>query len=57
MTKLEKAMQMEIEGLKEKILKTRCPHYYGMKDMSPPTVMCTAQCVECWSEEAEDDKD
>ena len=57
MTKLEKAMQMEIEGLREKIVKTNCPHNYGMKDMSPPTVMCTGHCVECWNEEVEDDGD
>lgn len=57
MTKLEKAMQMEIECLKERIVKTKCPHNYGMKDMSPPTVMCTGHCEECWSEEVEGDSD
>ena len=56
MTKLEKAVQMEIEGLREKILKTNCPHNYGMKDMSPPTVMCTGHCEECWNEEVENDE-
>jgi hypothetical protein len=54
--KIEKAIQIEMEGLREKILKTHCPHYYGMKDMSPPTIICTFHCEECWNEEVEDDK-
>lgn len=54
--KIEKAMQMELEGLKTRIMKTKCPHNYGMKDMSPPTVMCTGHCEECWNEEVENDK-
>ena len=56
MKKIEKAMQMEIEGLRERIIKRNCPHNYGIKDMSPPTVMCTGHCEECWNEEVEDDK-
>ena len=56
MKKIEKAMQMEIEGLRERIIKRHCPHNYGMKDMSPPTVMCTGHCEECWNEEVENDE-
>ena len=56
MKKIEKAMQMEVAALRERIIKRHCPHNYGMKDMSPPTVMCTGHCEECWNEEVEDDK-
>lgn len=56
MTKLEKAKQMEMEELEARIVKTKCPHNYGMKDMSPPTVMCTGHCEECWNEEVENDE-
>lgn len=54
--KIDKAMQMELEGLEARILKTKCPHNYGMKDMSPPTIMCTGHCKDCWNEEVEDDE-
>lgn len=59
MTRLEKAMQIELEGLREKILKTHCPHYYGMKDRTErrSRSICDGNCEKCWSEEAEDDKD
>ena len=55
MKKIEKAMQMEIENLRERIIKRHCPHNYGMEDMSPPRVMCTGHCEECWNEEVEGD--
>lgn len=57
MKKIEKAMQMEIEGLREKILKTQCPHNYGMKDRAAPRngFMCDLDCEECWSGEIEGD--
>lgn len=56
MKKIEKAMQMEMKGLRERIIKRDCPHHYGMKDMSPPRVMCTGHCEECWDEEVENDE-
>jgi len=57
MKKIEKAVQMEMAVLRERIIKRNCPHNYGMKDMSPPTVMCTGHCEECWNEEVEGDSD
>ena len=58
MKKIEKAMQMEIEGLREKILDTHCPHYYGMKDRTEgkSRFICDGNCEECWNEEVENDE-
>ena len=57
MTKLEKAKQIEIEKLEAKILETRCPHYYGMKDRAgrDDKFACDSNCEKCWSEEVEGD--
>ena len=56
LTKLEKAKQIEIEKLEAKILKTCCPHYYGMKDRAVKSdFMCDNDCKACWNEEVEGD--
>jgi hypothetical protein len=56
--KIEKAIQIETEGLREKILKTRCPHRYGMKDTATKSsdLICNMDCEKCWDGEVEDDK-
>lgn len=58
MKKIEKAIQIEMEGLREKILKTRCPHRYGMKDRATESdFVCGSDCKACWNEEVEGDSD
>jgi hypothetical protein len=56
--KIEKAIQIEMEGLREKILKTHCPHRYGMKDTATKSsdLICNMDCEKCWDGEVEDDK-
>ena len=58
MKKIEKAIQIETEGLREKILKTRCPHKYGMKDTATTSsdFICDMDCEQCWNEEVENDE-
>ena len=56
MKKIEKAMEVEMERLEAKILKTCCPHYYGMKDRAVKSdFMCDNDCKACWNEEVEGD--
>ena len=58
MTKLEKAKQIEIGKIEAKILKTSCPHHYGMKDRATKSdFMCDSDCKACWNEEVEGDSD
>ena len=58
MTKLEKAMQMEMKTLEERIFKTYCPHNYGMNDRATSSdFMCGSDCKACWNEEVEGDGD
>ena len=57
MKKIEKAMQMEMETLEERILKTYCPHNYDMTDKATSSdFMCDGNCRDCWDEEVKDDK-
>jgi hypothetical protein len=54
--KIEKAMQMEMETLEERILKTYCPHNYGMEDRAAKSdFVCGSDCKACWNEEVEGD--
>lgn len=55
MKKIEKAMQIETNGLREKIMNKHCPHYYGMKDdrATSRDFTCDGNCKRCWNEEVE----
>lgn len=56
MTKLEKAMQIEAEKVKKQIVKSACPHNYGMEDRSTLDGYCDGNdCGECWNMEVEGD--
>ena len=58
MKKIDKAIQIETERLREKMLKARCPHNYGMKDTATTgsDFICDMDCEACWNGEVEDDK-
>ena len=54
MKKIEKALRMEIEGLRERIVEKDCPHNYGMTDKATSSgFMCDGDCGDCWNEEVE----
>ena len=54
MTKLDKAVQMEVETLEERIVGKKCPHNYGMEDWATSSdFMCGGDCKKCWNEEVE----
>ncbi len=57
MTKIEKALSdmsahEKLNILKETLMKTRCPHHFGLKD-----IPCNrhSNCKECWNGEVSDD--
>lgn len=58
MKKIEKAVQMEMETLEERIVGKKCPHNYGMKDRAgrDDRFACDSNCEKCWSEEVEGDE-
>ncbi len=57
MKKIEKAMQIVMETLEERIVKKDCPHNYGMTDKATSSdFMCDGDCRDCWNEEVKDDK-
>ena len=56
MKKIEKAVQMEMAELRERIIKRHCPHNYGMKDRATESdFVCGSDCKACWNEEVEGD--
>lgn len=56
MKKIDKAMQIEMERLEERIAKTKFPHNYGMNDRATESdFVCGSDCKACWNEEVEGD--
>lgn len=56
MKKIDKAVQMEVKTLEERIVGKKCPHDYGMKDRAISSdFMCDSDCKACWNEEVEGD--
>lgn len=56
MKKIDKAVQMEVKTLEERIVGKKCPHDYGMTDWATSSAfMCGGDCKKCWGEEVEGD--